>query len=531
MARGSECALPVAAGTPCACGSWWSSARRTSASRRRSPFGSPTSRPPGPSERLILSGTPRNPIADTGAEACPSAPAVDLLLAALAERGWSPDDEEVELPPAPAVGGGTVAGAAPRLAVRIQRPSPDRAVELRRRWPARSPALEPTAEPSRSPAAGAHARREPGPPLLLGPRGLRRLRVSLLRRAGARPGFPAIHRYRRRRGAGRRRGRGGRRADRPGARIAGAVAGDRQLRPRGARAKRPQLVVADLRGANWRRSWCARGSPVTPRRGLGSRRCSRTGSAPSFARSSSRRVRDRARRCRSSSSSAGRSCAGKIDLLCDTPAGALVVDYKTDALGGADEAELAQRYATQRDLYAVAAGAAPSSLAGFARSRRLLLPGGARAHRRGAVRPLRARGRADPPGRAHRAHRRGRFRAHRRAAPLPVLRLPRGRAAMRQSRVAAAVGIIRWVSARLALFAYGSLVSPVSAERTLGRPVEEVEAVRLRRLASPLVAGARQPPLREDLCPPRRVHPRLLPRTEHRAGCRRGSNQTGRCTR
>ena len=51
---------------------------------------------------------------------------------------------------------------------------------------------------------------------------------------------------------------------------------------------------------------------------------------------------------------------------------------------------------------------------------------------------------------------------------------------MRQARLAATVGIIRWVSARLALFAYGSLVSPVSAERTLGRPVEEVEAVRLR---------------------------------------------------
>lgn len=50
---------------------------------------------------------------------------------------------------------------------------------------------------------------------------------------------------------------------------------------------------------------------------------------------------------------------------------------------------------------------------------------------------------------------------------------------MRQSRVAAAVGIIRSVSPRLALFAYGSLVSLASAERTLGRSVTDVHAVRL----------------------------------------------------
>ena len=50
---------------------------------------------------------------------------------------------------------------------------------------------------------------------------------------------------------------------------------------------------------------------------------------------------------------------------------------------------------------------------------------------------------------------------------------------MRQSRVAAAVGNIRSVSPRLALFAYGSLVSLASAERTLGRSVTDVHAVRL----------------------------------------------------
>jgi PD-(D/E)XK nuclease superfamily len=35
-----------------------------------------------------------------------------------------------------------------------------------------------------------------------------------------------------------------------------------------------------------------------------------------------------------------------------------LVDYKTDVLRGADDAELGERYATQRDLYAVAAAAA-----------------------------------------------------------------------------------------------------------------------------------------------------------------------------
>ena len=45
---------------------------------------------------------------------------------------------------------------------------------------------------------------------------------------------------------------------------------------------------------------------------------------------------------------------GKIDLLADTDEGPLVVDYKTDALAGADPAELASRYEIQRDIYALA---------------------------------------------------------------------------------------------------------------------------------------------------------------------------------
>ena len=48
---------------------------------------------------------------------------------------------------------------------------------------------------------------------------------------------------------------------------------------------------------------------------------------------------------------------------------------------------------------------------------------------------------------------------------------------MRRARLEAGLGIV--VSARIALFAYGSLVSAVSAERTLGRPIEGTLAVRL----------------------------------------------------
>jgi RecB family exonuclease len=51
---------------------------------------------------------------------------------------------------------------------------------------------------------------------------------------------------------------------------------------------------------------------------------------------------------------AGAVVRGKIDLLGETEAGIVVVDYKTDALRGADPAELAKGYATQRDLYALA---------------------------------------------------------------------------------------------------------------------------------------------------------------------------------
>jgi ATP-dependent helicase/nuclease subunit A len=52
---------------------------------------------------------------------------------------------------------------------------------------------------------------------------------------------------------------------------------------------------------------------------------------------------------------AGTVVRGKIDLLAAVADELVVVDFKTDALEGADPGEVARRYQTQRDLYALAA--------------------------------------------------------------------------------------------------------------------------------------------------------------------------------
>ena len=131
---------------------------------------------------------------------------------------------------------------------------------------------------------------------------------------------------------------------------------------------------------------------------------------------------------------------GKIDLLAERPEGPLVVDYKTDALRGADPAELAERYETQRDLYALAVHGARRNGAAAIVARRLLLPRGPRAD---VGRGLR-RGQGRRGARAPRATRRGdprrRLRAHRQPPPRALLRLPGGGAAVREAGLAAPVG-------------------------------------------------------------------------------------------
>ena len=53
---------------------------------------------------------------------------------------------------------------------------------------------------------------------------------------------------------------------------------------------------------------------------------------------------------------------GAIDLLAETDRGPLVVDYKTDSLADASPAELVDRYAVQRKIYALAAATGPGAV-------------------------------------------------------------------------------------------------------------------------------------------------------------------------
>ena len=99
---------------------------------------------------------------------------------------------------------------------------------------------------------------------------------------------------------------------------------------------------------------------------------------------------------------------GKIDLLAELPDGPLVVDYKTDALGGADPAELADRYGTQRDLYALAVHGARRTGSGDRRAAYCFLEAPERAVGRD-LRRGRARGGARAPGGTRRGDPRRRF--------------------------------------------------------------------------------------------------------------------------
>ncbi len=91
-------------------------------------------------ERLIISGTCSLPIDEPPESLRRSHTALQVLLPALRRLGWTGEDGEVELPSAPAVGGGHAAGPVPRIRVAIQRPGAERAKELRAR-------LEGAAEP------------------------------------------------------------------------------------------------------------------------------------------------------------------------------------------------------------------------------------------------------------------------------------------------------------------------------------------------------------------------------------------------
>ena len=303
-------------------------------------------------ERLILSGTCALPAGETPESPGPSHTALHLLIPALGGQGWAGEGEDVGLPRAPAVGGGEAGGPDPQVRIRVQRPSAERAAQLRAR-------VEPPASLAVAPAS-------PAKPLLSGappPPGAGHLSYSALasyagcgyrfyveRILGLASPVDAVA------GEGE--------SDAPEEVEADELL-DPQLGPRQRSLAIGNSVHAILE-ASARRSWERGGAEeverILAREGL---------AGDAEARERVLRLVDgwqesdlRAQLVESGArlrpevpfilDLGGAIVRGKIDLLAETPAGQLVVDYKTDALGDNDPAELARRYETQRDLYAVA---------------------------------------------------------------------------------------------------------------------------------------------------------------------------------
>jgi ATP-dependent helicase/nuclease subunit A len=319
-------------------------------------------------ERLILSGIYRSTDLDAPEELKPSHTALKLLLPALRSRGWSPHEREVELERAPAIGGGPAAGPIPNMVVRTQRPTAERALELRRC--------------AAGPAAGANdAIPEPPAPLLES-----RPRTS----AAGHLSYSALADY-----AGCRyrfyieRVVG---ASSPAAEVADAEGAEERsageadelvepaLGPRERSLAIGNAVHAALE-ASARRSWApsdgAELEAILAREGLGADGEARdrvealvegwlSSELRAELEASGARIRPEVPFVLGLG---GAVVRGQIDLLAEHPEGPLVVDYKTDALRGADPAKLAERYETQRDLYALAVhGARRNGAAGIVRA-------------------------------------------------------------------------------------------------------------------------------------------------------------------
>ena len=303
-------------------------------------------------ERLILSGIFRSSDLEAPEEPKSAHSALKLLLPALSGRGWDGGEGLVELERAPAIGGGTSRGPQPRLAVRIQRPSPERAAELRRStpWPA------PTADGA-PPDRPAHLLEGFVPTAATG-----RLSYSALATySGCRYRFyaervigleaPTVRDQPSEDGGGELPQTG---------EIPAPAAGPRE------RSLAIGNAVHSALEASARRSWAppseAELEAILARAGLsadGEARDRVETLVEGWLSSELRaELEAGATRIRPEVPFAlglgGAVVRGKIDLLAELPEGPLVVDYKTDALRGSDPAELAERYETQRDLYALA---------------------------------------------------------------------------------------------------------------------------------------------------------------------------------
>jgi RecB family exonuclease len=303
-------------------------------------------------DRLILSGLFRSSDLEPPEDPRAARSALNLLLPALCGRGWDGGEGSIDLEHAPAIGGGPSGGPQPRLAVRIQGPSAERATELCRRlaWPA------PAANGAHDHQAG-HLLDGFEPDAATG-----RLSYSALATySGCRYRFYVERVIGLEAPIVREPPGEGADDERPdGDEIPAPGAGPRE------RSLAIGNAVHAALEASARRSW------VPPN---GTELATILAGAGLDADDAARdRVEALVQGWLSSELRAeleagggrlrpevpfvlglgGAVVRGKIDLLAELPEGPLVVDYKTDALGSVEPAELAERYETQRDLYALA---------------------------------------------------------------------------------------------------------------------------------------------------------------------------------
>ena len=304
-------------------------------------------------DRLILSGIFRSSDLEAPEEPRPGHSALKLLLPALRERGWGGGDESVDLDRAPAIGGAPSGGPQPRLVIRTQAPSTARAAELCRRTPWAAPSAD-----------GAQDRVQGHLLEGLEPAG-----------AAGRLSYSALATYS---GCGYRfyveRVLGleapifreeSPEGDQDGDRLRSDEIPAPAAGPRERSLAIGTAVHAALE-ASARRSWAlpddAEMETILARTGLG-----RDGEARDRVLTLVQGWLTSELRAELDASGArlrpevpfvlglgGAVVRGKIDLLAELPDGPLVVDYKTDALGEVDASALADRYGTQRDLYALA---------------------------------------------------------------------------------------------------------------------------------------------------------------------------------
>ncbi|MFL5891599.1 MAG: UvrD-helicase domain-containing protein [Solirubrobacterales bacterium] len=303
-------------------------------------------------ERLILSGSCNLPADDSPESLRRSHSVLQVLLPALREHGWTGEDGELEIPHAPRVGGGDAGGPPPRMRVQVQRAGGERAKRLRMRF-------EGATEPL--PVAGG-----PSAPLLAGtpsPQGAGHLSYSAL--AGY-AGCGYRFYVERILGLGSPAEAGG--ADGVPEPEAGREVDellDPSLGPRERSLAIGSAVHALLEAAA-RRSW---GDPAEDEveRLLARERIVGDTAARErvttlvngwLASGLAATLRGDGVRVRPEVpfllDLGGTIVRGKIDLLAEMADGPLVVDYKTDAVAGADPTELAARYEIQRDVYALA---------------------------------------------------------------------------------------------------------------------------------------------------------------------------------